>query len=352
MRDIVAIKGGAVAEIDPPLTAEQKAELRDFLQGARANNTRRAYARAWRSFVAWCDQKGRQPMPAAPETIALWILAACRGELGPPMGRASINQALAAIALAHHHSGHPFDRKHRLIAEAWRSASRAKAKTETLRQAQPITSAGLRAMLEDLGRSAGKLPADARDAALLALGWAGALRRSELVGLDYEAPCTGTGILRVDARGPEVILRTSKGSQTEAVKIAVPCDFMPAACAALKTWVETANLQPGEPVFRPIDKGQRIGPGRLTDGSVARIIKARVRAYHVAIGKSEAEAEAIAAQMSGHSMRAGYATAAAFADVPSYRIQQHTRHKSAEMVSRYVREADRWKKNGLKGVGF
>ena len=56
--------------------------------------------------------------------------------------------------------------------------------------------------------------------------------------------------------------------------------------------------------------------------------------------------------MSGHSMRAGHATTAAFADVPSYRIQQHTRHKSAEMVARYVREADRWKKNGLKGAGF
>jgi hypothetical protein len=51
-------------------------------------------------------------------------------------------------------------------------------------------------------------------------------------------------------------------------------------------------------------------------------------------------------------MRAGYATAAAFADVPSYRSQQHTRHKSAEMVTRYVREADRWKKDGIKDVGF
>src|SRR5262249_37704993 len=158
---------------------------------------------------------------------------ACNGELGRPMARASINQALAAIALAHQHAGYLFDRKHRLIAEAWRSASRIKAKTETLRQAQPITAEGLRDMLEDLARAGRTLPADARDAALLALGWAGALRRSELVGLDWETPGTGTGILRLDARGPEVILRTSKASQTEAVKVAVPCDFMPAACVAM-----------------------------------------------------------------------------------------------------------------------
>jgi hypothetical protein len=144
---------------------------------------------------------------------------------------------------------------------------------------------------------------------------------------DEEGTCArieeGTGEAGEGIR-PDVILRTSKASQTGAVKIAVPCDVMPAACAALKLWAEEAKLQPGEPVFRPIDKGQRIGAGRLTDGSVARIIKARVRAFHIARGKSEGEAEAIAAQMSGHWMRAGYATAAAFADVPSYRIQQHT----------------------------
>jgi integrase len=105
-------------------------------------------------------------------------------------------------------------------------------------------------------------------------------------------------------------------------------------------------------VFRSIDMGQRIGADRLTDRSVARIIKARVRALALACGKDGKEAAAIAAVMSGHSMRAGYATAAAAADVPSYRIQQHTRHKSAEMVSRYVREADKWTKSGLKGVGF
>ena len=67
---------------------------------------------------------------------------------------------------------------------------------------------------------------------------------------------------------------------------------------------------------------------------------------------SEAEANALAERISGHSLRSGYATAAAAANVPSYRIQQHTRHKSADMVSRYVREANNWTKNGLKGVGF
>jgi integrase len=122
--------------------------------------------------------------------------------------------------------------------------------------------------------------------------------------------------------------------------------------AVVSMWAARANLQPGEPVFRPIDKGQRIGAERLTDRSVSRIIKARVRAYAIANGMSKADAEALVARFSGHSLRAGYATAAAAQDVPSYRIQQHTRHKSAEMVARYIREADKWTKNGLEGVGF
>jgi len=268
------------------------------------------------------------------------------------LARSSINQALSAVVLAHHTAGHPLDRKHPVIAETWRGISRTKARTETLRQAQPISAAELRSMLDDLGRAASRLPADARDAALLALGWAAALRRSELVGLDWEKVGSGTGYLRIEERGVVVKLTQSKGSQAEAATVVIPQADMPAACAAAQMWVAVAGLKPREPVFRTINKGQRIGAGRLRCRSVGRIIKRRVRALLITNGRTEADAESIAGTMSGHSMRSGYATAAAAADVPSYRIQQHTRHKSAEMVSRYVREADKWKKNGLKGVGF
>jgi integrase len=352
-REIVATTTSQVAEADKPLTPQQVVELREFLQDARADNTRRAYARAWDTFAAWCTKEGRQAAPAAPATVALWVKAACNGEPGVrPLARSTINQALAAIALAHHQAGLVFDRKHPIIAEAWRSASRRKARSETVRQAQPITSEGLRTILADLGTHAERLPADARDAALLALGWSAALRRSELIGLDWDKVSTGLGCLRLDDRGLVVTLNTSKGSQTEAATVVVPCPDMPIACAAVKAWVSVAGLQPGDPIFRPIDKGQHIGMGRLTGNSVSRIIKTRVRAHLLASGRDKDEAEAIAAAVSGHSMRAGYATAAAAVDVPSYRIQQHTRHKSAEMVARYVREADKWTKSGLRGVGF
>src|SRR5262249_53768564 len=124
-RDLITTTPGQIAETDAPLTPEQVAELREFLQDARADSTRRAYARAWDAFAAWCAKERRQAAPAAPATVALWVKAACNGEPGVrPLARSTINQALAAIALTHHQAGHAFDRKHPIIAEAWRSASR------------------------------------------------------------------------------------------------------------------------------------------------------------------------------------------------------------------------------------
>jgi integrase len=102
-----------------------------------------------------------------------------------------------------------------------------------------------------------------------------------------------------------------------------------------------AGLRPEEPVFRPIDQRQVIGDERLTDRSVARIVKSRVRKLARLHGRSEAEADELVTLFSGHSLRAGYATSAAARDMPGYRIQQHTRHKSAQMVAGYIRETDK-----------
>ena len=316
---------------------------RDFIAAARAERTREAYRKAWQGFTAWCDAHGRQSLPASAETIAAWMTDLAHASRSP----ATINSYLAAVAVAHRTAGHALDRKNPLIADTLKGIARASAKPQ--RQARPIIGADLQGIIRDMQPA---LTADARDAALLALGWAAALRRSELIGLDWQQLGTGTGFLQLDERGIVVTLVQSKTSQADAVTIVVPCPDMPAACAAISTWAARAKLKPGQPVFRSIDKGSRIAAERLIDRSVSRIIKARVQAYAEAAGKSKAEANALAERFSGHSLRAGYATAAGAADVPSYRIQQHTRHKTAEMVARYVRESDKWIKSGLKGVGF
>ena len=92
--------------------------------------------------------------------------------------------------------------------------------------------------------------------------------------------------------------------------------------------------------------------GRLTDASVARIIKSRVRAHLIAKGESAPFAEAEAAKFSGHSLRAGFCTAAAVAGIPEWKIRRRSRHRTPALVARYVRAAEAWTDSALKGVGF
>ena len=323
---------------------------RDFARASHAQRTQETYARWWGDFTSWCAAKGVSALPAAAETIALWMSALAMGEAGrKPLARASINQALSAVIFYHRDAGHPFDRKHRVIARTWAGISRTKAKTDTVRKAKPLLATDLRDIIEKLSPD---IPIEARDAALLSLGWAAALRRSELVGLDWQQRGAGTGTVVLDERGIMITLMTSKASQDAAEQIVAPKADMPAACHALETWASLASLEPGQPVFRPIDQHGHISTERLTGRSVARIVKVRMRRLEHKRGKTRKDAKAAVALFSGHSMRAGYATSAAAKDVPSYRIQAHTRHKSADMVNGYIRDADRWGKSGLKGVGF
>lgn len=322
-----------------------------YMEQARSVNTRIAYERGWKSFTRWCASHGRNALPSDPETVAAWLAALADGADGcEAQSRSSINQALAAVMLAHRSAGHGLDRKHPLIAETWSGISRAKAKTEVERQARPLLANYLREILAEL--RTGALVADARDAALIAVGWAAALRRSELVGLDWQELRDGAGVLRVDTRGLSITLTHSKGAQVQRVTIVVPQADMPTACAAVARWAALGQLTPGDPVFRCIGKSQLLGRYRLSARSVSRIIKSRLRAMIIRQGSSHADADELVKWFSGHSLRSGYVTSAAAANVPGYRIQQHTRHKSADMIARYVRDADKWSRSGLKGVGF
>jgi integrase len=323
---------------------------RGYARASHARRTQAAYARAWVDFEAWCKKNRVNPLPAPPAAVAVWMgdLADGAGRM-QALSRSSINQALSAVIFRHREAGFPFDRKHKDIARTWRGIANRKARSETVRKAQPIMAEELRRLLEKLRPDHA---IDVRDAALLALGWAGALRRSELVSLDWQQLGAGGGFVTVSELGIAITLMASKASQDQAESIAIPRADMPTACERLEVWGLLASLQPGEPVFRAVDQQQVISAERLTDRSVSRIVKARVQKHSRANGCTAAEAEKIAAHFSGHSMRAGYATSAAAKDMPSYRIRKHTRHKSPAVLEGYIRAAEQWTKSGLKDVGF
>ena len=203
-------------------------------------------------------------------------------------------------------------------------------------------------------------PRDVRDGALLTIGWATALRRVEIVGLDWQRQMrasTGTGVLRLHPEGIEVELLRSKTSQEEAVLLDIPAAEMPSAMHWLSLWARIARLESGAPVFRPIlsqgnHRQQRVGAKRLTDSSAASVIKQRVIALEMAQGRSFEEAAVLAEDFSGHSLRAGYCTSAARAGTPEYLIRQRSRHRSAEIVAGYVRAAETRAEHGLGRVGM
>ncbi len=229
---------------------------RSFIAEARADQTRAAYGRAWRLFETWCGSHGRKQLPASPETVAAWLSAMATGADGrKPLARSSINQALSAVLLAHRTAGHSFDRKHPLIAETWRGISRVKAKADVVRKAKPVLATDLQAILDTLRDGKRRSTLATRDRALLALGWAGALRRSELVGLDWQTLGTGQGFVTIDERGVSITLATSKASQDAAVTVVIPKDDMPTAGEALEAWAmgrraraRRSRVPPGGPV--------------------------------------------------------------------------------------------------------
>ena len=262
----------------------------------------------------------------SPETVAAWATALARGEDGgPPCARATISLYITGVVMAQRTAGYDFDRKHAVLAETLKGISRVKARTETVRKARPLLGADLRDLLKGLRECC---PADCRDGAMLSLGWAAALRRSELVSLDWQQVGEGLGYVRVDERGVEVVLMRSKASQDDAVTIAIPAADVPSCQFWLERWAIRGNLQPGEPMFRPINKAGRIATSRLRKGSVSTIIKSRLKALLRLRGKGKAEAIELANAFSGHSMRAGLVTTCTDADVPLSRLAQHTRHKS------------------------
>jgi site-specific recombinase XerD len=173
--------------------AEIAADARDYVAASRAENTTRVYRTGWKQFSAWCEVHGVTALPASPKTVALYV-----ADLAKVAKPATIDLRLAAISAAHRAAGYDSPTKEEAVRLVRRGVRRTLGTAQ--RQVRPVTVPDLRMMLQGLGTD----PAGCRDRALLLLGFAGALRRSELVGLDVadltEAP--GALLVRLRARSP------------------------------------------------------------------------------------------------------------------------------------------------------
>ncbi len=305
--------------------AEIAAEARDYVAASRAENTTRVYRTGWAQFAFWCEGHGVTALPANGETVALYV-----ADLAKVAKPATIDSRLAAVSAAHRAAGYDSPTKEEAVRLVRRGVRRTLGTAQ--RQVRPVTVPELRKMVQGLGADMG----GCRDRALLLLGFAGAMRRSELVGLDVADVTEGTDGLRVH-------LQRSKTDQEGAGRtIGIPFGSNPVTCPvrAWRAWLELSSITEG-PAFRPVDRHGHIGGARLGSQAVALLLKRH--AARVGLDPDE---------VSGHSLRAGLATSAAAAGVPERVIAEQTGHRGTAMLRRYIREGSLFRDNAASAVGL
>jgi site-specific recombinase XerD len=303
------IAGTTVADIVPP-SLDQAIE---FARHSKAENTLRGYRADWRDFCGWCETHAVCCLPASPETVAAYI-AECAGRL--KVG--SIQRRLNAIAEAHKATGLESPTAAGIVRNTLKGIRRTLG--TAARPKSPTLTDDIRAMVDvaDLGLIG------TRDRALILLGFSGAFRRSELVGLDI-ADC---------AFGKDGITVTSRRSKTDqdgaGRKIGIPYGSNPETCPVrtIQAWIEMGALL-GGPLFRSINRHGQVQAGRLSGIDVARVLK-----------KLAERAGLDPAKYAGHSLRAGHATSAAIAGASERSIMKQTGHRSVQMVRRYIRDSE------------
>jgi len=324
MSDSTALVPVPVLENSAVTTAASQAE--HYFRASQAENTRRAYAADWRHFLGWCKAAGRGSLPAVPETLVLYLSA-----LAQTAKTSTLTRRVSAISQAHQASGFESPTQQLAVRKVMAGIRREKGTAQIGKK--PIVTEDLRAMVATLK---GKRILDVRDRALLLMGFAGAFRRSELVGLNVDD-------IEINREGLVVTLRHSKTDpEGQGRRVGIPYGSTPATCPirALLSWLEILGADQG-PLFRKINRHQQIGGKRLTSQSVALVVK-----------RAAAAAGLDAKQIAGHSLRAGLATAAAAAGVPERAIMAQTGHRSLTTLRKYIREGSLFLENAAAKVGL
>ena len=283
-----------------------------YVRDSLAENTRRAYLSDLAQFEAWGGS-----IPASAEIVASYLAAHAN-----TLSVATLVRRTASISKAHRARGLPSPTGSELVRATMQGIRRSRGCRQ--REAKPLLKDDLVRALDATGDGL----KDARDRALLLIGFAGALRRSELVGLNV-------GDVEHVRQGIVVQLRRSKTDQDgQGRKIGIPFGrgrWCPVA--ALDAWLAASGITEGA-IFRPVDRHGHIHSTRLSGEAVSLVVRERA-----------ADAGLDPIRFSGHSLRAGLATSAAQAGVPPWRIRAQTRHASDAMLARYVRDGEMFTEN-------
>jgi site-specific recombinase XerD len=305
-----------------PLPAREVGTAAEYARAEKAEATRRAYRTDFDIFRSWCAERGASALPAAPEAVAAFLAHEAERRVKP----STIGRRVAAVRYAHKLAGFPLPTDDERVRATMRGVRRSLGTARAKKT--PATVERIVAMVPLAG---GGL-ANIRDRALLLFGFASAMRRSELAALDADD-------IEETPEGLRVTVRRSKTDQEgHGHVIAIPRGVIACPVAAMKAWLEAAAITEGA-VFRPIAKGERIQAARLTDRSIAAIVKA----HAARVGLDPAA-------FAGHSLRSGFLTSAAARGASIFKMADQSRHKSMDTLRGYVRDAEIFKDHAGNGL--
>ena len=298
------------------------------LKNSKANNTIRAYKSDFNDFQLFCAKNGLKSLPSEPKIVSLYLTHLSTKDVK----MSTLKRRLVSIGVIHKLRGHYLDTKHPLIIENIMGIKRRKGSFQ--KGKKPLLINDLKTLINVIDKDNNKELVKTRDRSIILIGFSGGFRRNEIVSLDFDD-------LDFVSEGLKINIKRSKTDQFgEGAVKGLPYFDNSQYCPvlSLKKWVEISNIESG-PLFRRFSKGSKLTDNRLTDQTVALLIK-----KYLKLGGIESK------NYSGHSLRSGFATSAAESGAEERSIMAMTGHKSTEMVRRYIKESNLFKNNALNKI--
>ena len=312
-------------------TVNKKDFYGELLSLALSENTRVAYAKGWRCFQDYCNSKRIDPFDATPDDVTDFFVhlssiprsVSATTKLGEPLSMGTMTLYKSAINKQYNEAGKISPTHSPKVNAILRGLARLRGTAP--RQVKALREHHIKKMLKQCGSTLIGL----RDAAILAIGFAGALRRSELCSLTVDdieivSPANGD-----DSKKMFITIRKSKTDQMgRGQRIAIPEGKQVKPIDRLQTWLSAAGITQGY-LFQTMRRGDTLRGLPLHHSDIPRLVKH----YAKAIGLNPKD-------VSGHSLRAGFVTSAAVHHARLDKIMEITRHTNPSTVMKYIRDAD------------
>ena len=298
------------------------------LQSSKAQNTVRAYKSDFNDFNLFCLKNGLKSLPTDPKIVSLYLTHLSTKEAK----MSTLKRRLVSIGVIHKLKGHYLDTKHPSIIENIMGIKRRKGSIQ--KGKKPLLINNLKLIINAIDQQKKEDLKKIRDRSIILIGFSGGFRRNEIVSLDFDD-------LDFVEEGLKINLKRSKTDQFgEGTAKGLPYFDNPEYCPviSIQKWIEISRISSGS-LFRRFTKGSKLSENRLTDQTVALIIK-----EYLELAGIDSK------NYSGHSLRSGFATSAAESGAEERSIMAMTGHKSTEMVRRYIKEANLFKNNALNKI--